>query len=152
MQRALLLAALLAPLACGCSSVDEQVSSAIGAAVREGKVHKLRLASITNFEWDRLYLFDPYTPRNDVCKALHVQEKDCERVVPFESTDDGIMTMAFVSGKRVVCYSKHSRWNGDFAPSPKQQPIPAGRAVFQVTPSGTSQDGRPWLKLTLDGA
>lgn len=152
MQRAPLLATLLALLVSGCSSVDEQVSSAIGAAVREGKVQELRLASITDFEWDKLYLFDPYTPRADVCNVLQVQAKYCERVVPFESTDDGIMTMAFVSGTRVVRYSKHSRWNGDFTPSPKQQPIPSVRAVFRVSPSGTSQDGKPWLKLTLNEA
>lgn len=151
MQRTPLLAALLS-LASGCSSVDEQVSSAIGAAIRQNAAQELRLAAITNFEWDKLYLFDPYTPRGDVCNALQVQAKYCERVVPFESTDDGMMTIAFVSGTRVVRYSKHSRWNGDFTPSPKQQPIPSAKAVFRVSPSGTSQDGKVWLKLTLNEA
>jgi hypothetical protein len=151
MHRTPLLATLLA-LASGCSPVDQEVSSAIGAAVRENSAQELRLVAITDFDWDKLYLFDPYTPRSDVCNILQVQAKYCERVVPFESTDDGTMTMAFVSGTRVVRYSKHKRSNGDFTPSPKQQPIPSAKAVFRVSPSGTSQDGKPWLRLTLNEA
>lgn len=152
MKRIATIATLSALFASACSPVDDQVSAAIGTVVREKHVQELRLVAVTDFEWDKLYIFDPYTPRTHVCDVLGVQIKYCERVVPFESTDDGIMTLAFISGTQVVRYARHSRWNGDFTPSPKKQPILAAKAVFRVVPSGVSHDGKQWLRLTLDEA
>ena len=152
MKRTVPLVAMIALVAVACSSPDDQVSSTIGVALREQNAKEVRMTAVTDFEWDKLYLFDPYTPRSEICNVLGVQVKNCERVVPFESTDDGVMSMAFLSGTRVVRYSRHIRWNGDFTPSPKRQPIPAERAIFRVQPTGETRDGKPWLRLVLNEA
>lgn len=144
------LASVVGLLIAGCSPVDDRVSAAIGTAVRERGVQELRLTAVTDFQWDKVYLFDPYTPRSRVCDVLGVQVRDCERTVPFESTDDGTMTLAFVSGTRVVRYSRHHRWNGDFTPSQPKQPVPAASAVFRVVPVSASDEGKKWLTLTLN--
>jgi len=143
------LATLLALLASACSLVDDRVSAAIGAAARGPQAQEVRIAAVTDFEWEKMYLFGPYAPRAHVCAVLGVEPRQCERVVPFESVDDGVMSLAFVSGTQVVRYVRHSRLNGDFTPELKRQPIPASEAVFQVVPSGNAQDGRPWIKLVL---
>jgi hypothetical protein len=110
------------------------------------------MTTVTNFEWDKMYLFGPYMPRTEICKILSVEVKNCEGVVPFESVDDGVMSIAFTSGTRVVRYSRHIRWNGDFAPIPTKQPILAPQAIFHVRPTGESNNGKPWLRLVLNDA
>jgi hypothetical protein len=144
------LAALMACLASACSPFDDRVSAAIGAAARGGEVQEIRIASITDFAWDTMVVFDAYTPRTHVCKVLAVPAEDCGSVVPFESVDDGIMSLAFVSGTRVVRYVKHGRRNGDFTVGAKQQPIPASKAVFKVVLSDPEPDGRRWIRLVLN--
>ena len=141
------MAIAMALLASACSSVDDRVSAAIGNAVRDKQMQEIRIAALTDFEWDKVYLFDPYAPRAHICEVLGVEARQCERVVPFESMDDGIMSLAFVSGTRVVRYARHRRLNGDFTPVVSRQPLLASEAVFKVVPSGVLQDGRPWLKL-----
>jgi len=106
----------------GCSDAGS-VSKSIGEVVRGQKLQELRLASVTHFQWDKVYLFQPYTPRPEVCKGLGVQANDCERVVPHASIDDGVMSLAFRSGSRVVRHELHARSNGDFTPIPSGQPI-----------------------------
>jgi hypothetical protein len=152
MKRTVPLIALIALVATACSSPDDRVSRAIGNALRDQNAQEVRIAALTDFEWDKLYLFDPYTPRSEICKVLGVQVKNCESVVPFESENDGVMSIAFLSGTRVVRYSRHIRWNGDFTPSPGKQPIPASRAIFRVHPTGEFIDDKPWLKLVLNEA
>ena len=151
MQNPRILAIGMALLASACSLIDDRVSAAIGTAIRSEQVREVRIAALTDFEWDKLYVFDPYAPRVHVCKTLGVEAGQCERVVPFESMDDGTMSLAFVSGTQVVRYVRHSRLNGDFAAGVNGQPIPVSEAVFKVVPSGVTQDGRPWLKLVLNG-
>ena len=141
------MAIAMALLASACSSVDDRVSAAIGRAVRDQQMKEIRIAALTDFAWEKVYLFGPYAPRAQVCEVLGVEARQCERVVPFEAMDDGIMSLAFVSGTQVVRYARHSRLNGDFTPVASRQPIPASEAVFKVVPSGLAQDGRPWLKL-----
>jgi len=143
------IAALLTSLCvAGCSN-SNKVSKAIGNIVRVQNSQELRLSEVTEFEWDHVYFFGPYMPRQKVCETLGVQVKYCERFVPYESQDDGLMSMAFVSGTRVVHYELHSRWNGDFTPIPRTQPISSEKAVFQVTPEGVAANGTTWLKLVL---
>jgi len=146
------MAIAMALFASACSSVDDRVSAAIGDAVRDKQMQEIRIAALTDFEWEKVYLFDPYAPRAHICEVLGVEARQCERVVPFESMDDGIMSLAFVSGTEVVRYARHRRLNGDFTPVASRQPILATEAVFKVVPSGVLQDGRPWLRLVLNGA
>jgi hypothetical protein len=146
------LVALMAFLASACSPFEDRVSAAIGAAARAEHVQEIRIASITDFRWDTMVVFDAYAPRAQVCKVLAVPADDCNSVVTFESVDDGTMSLAFVSGGRVVRYVRHGRRNGDFAASPKQQAIPAAKAVFKVVLSAPEPDGRRWIRLVLSDA
>jgi len=152
MKSTLSRAALMALLASACSPFEDRVSAAIGAAARAEHAQEIRIASITDFKWDTMLVFDAYAPRAHVCQVLAVPAGDCASVVPFESVDDGIMSLAFVSDGRVVRYVRHGRGNGDFAPSPKRQAIPASKAVFKVVPSDPQPDGRRWVRLVLSEA
>lgn len=152
MKRSAALALLLSVGIAACSARLDDISRAIGALTRAQGATELRLAEVTWFTWDKVYLFGPYEPRVKVCEQLAVPPGSCERVVPFESTDDGVMTLVFVHGTQVVHCARHGRGNGDFTPVPLQQPIPAGQAIFRVVPSGVASDGTVWLRLVLRDA
>jgi hypothetical protein len=142
------LAFLLGLVTIGCSDAGS-VSKSIGHIVRDQGAQEIRLTAATPFQWDKVYFFHPYTPRSTICEALNVQVKYCERIVHQESKDDGVMSLAFLSGARVVHYELHARWNGDFTPVRANQPISSEAAVFQVVRSGKAADGSAWLKLVL---
>jgi hypothetical protein len=146
MGRDTLLSILVAVATAACSDAST-VSRSIGKLVREQGAKELRLAEVTDFQWEQVYLFGPYAPRTSVCNTLGVQAKYCERVVPFESTDDGEMSLAFLAEGRVVRYVPHSRWNGDFTPVPTAQPLARANAIFRVVQDGAATDGKPWLRL-----
>jgi hypothetical protein len=148
MKLAPAIATLLALSLLGCSG-GREVSEAIGNKVRVQNVKEIRLTEATNFKWEKVHFFGPYMPRSKICEVLGVQANQCESVVPHESVEDGLMSMAFVSGTRVVRYELHARWNGDFTPFPKTQPIPAEQAVFRVVPDGLAANGTTWLRLVL---
>ncbi|SFD21415.1 hypothetical protein [Massilia yuzhufengensis] len=123
------------------------ISPAIRELVRESKTGTMQLADATPFTWDQVYLFDPYTPRSEVCRALRIQADECVRLVPFESTDDGEMSIAFLQHGQLIHYTAHSRSNGDFAPAPAAQPLSAKSAVFRIVREETAGERRFLLRL-----
>ncbi|MCC2963136.1 hypothetical protein LK540_22125 [Massilia sp. IC2-278] len=140
----LLVATALAAAACSDAS---DTSEAIGRLIRTDKPAELRLADATRFAWDRVFIFEPYTSRARACGVLGVKDGDCERIVPFESMDDGEMSLAFLAQGRVVRYVRHSRANGDFVPVPANQPLARDDAVFRIVPFETLANGRTLLRL-----
>lgn len=133
----------------GCSNEVDPLSKAIGRVVREERTTELRLIEVTPFTWDKVYFFGPYAQHAAICSTLEIKTKDCDRIVSVASVDDGEMTIAFVTGKNVVHYALHTRWNGDFSPVPKSQPILREAAVFRVIVDGEASDGSPWYRLAL---
>ncbi len=124
-------------------------SKELGENVRNGNPI-IDLHKITKFSWDSMYLFGPYEPRSAICDTLNVQVKYCERVIPFESIDDSDMSIAFLLEGRLIRYIRHTRYNGDFVPLPKIQPVPASAAKFRVTITEGESDRKGWPKLVLD--
>lgn len=142
----LVLAAACLLAACG---QDGAISALVGQAVHRPEARTLDLAKVVPSEWDAVFLFAPYTPRNEVCQQLRVVDH-CAVAVPFESTEDGLMTLAFVQAGRVVRVEPHSRGNGDFTPVPAAQPIRRTQAVFRIVRDSTSRDGAgAWTRLVL---
>jgi len=140
----LFVATALAVAACSDAS---DTSEAIERLVRTDKPATLRLADATRFEWDQVFIFAPYTTRARACGVLGVQAEACERTVPFESMDDGEMSLAFMAQGRVVRYVRHSRANGDFVPVPAVQPLSRDEAVFRIVPFETMANGRTLIRL-----
>jgi hypothetical protein len=67
---------------------------------------------VTNFKWDKLYIFTPYTPDEEITKQLGFKWKYSNKT----SIDylDSINLLIFANGDRVVQYLELSRQYGDF--------------------------------------
>lgn len=141
----MLAAAMVGGVAC---SNHSEVSNSIRGLLFTKKKKTIRLAEVTKFTWDEAYMFNPYTPRSEVCKKLHIQQSDCERRVPFESKSDGEMSIAFLVGGSLVHYASHGRGRGDFTPLPAL-PLSPHNAIFSVVQDDISNAPDPWIKLVL---
>ena len=130
-RTALLLSAAL--FLAGCTK-HHPVSLAIGTQANKSDAQIVRLAEATKFEWDQVYLFDPYKDRTDICAMVKIPASDCTRQLGSDLQGDGEMSLAFMSRGRLVHYVRHLRGQGDFTPAPAldRQPIAAKDAVFRV--------------------
>jgi len=112
---------------------------------------QLRLADAVPGKWDHVYVFPPYARRSSVCQTLGVAQDECERVIAFESNDDGAMSLAFVDAGRVVRYVGHSRANGDFVAAAHARPVARAQAVYRIVSGAPAYNGRRALALLPAG-
>lgn len=118
---------------------DSQEIWRVALASTDGQ---LRLADAVSGKWDQVYVFGPYVQRSTVCGTLGVAANQCERIVPFESSDDGEMSLAFVADRQVVRYFRHNSKNGDFSPVATGLPVLRAKAVFRIVPGSPQYNGR----------
>ena len=65
---------------------------------------------LTPFEWEYVYLFDPYTPNKQIFKTIGLYWNGVQ-----QQTSSGSMQILFVNKKKVVCYcSGRGAENGYF--------------------------------------
>jgi hypothetical protein len=146
---AVLVVSMIALALAACAEKSKPgISEAIGALARDRNVTELHLSQAAPFAWDEVYLFGPYTPREQVCKTLRIPVSDCQRFIPFESVDDGDMTLAFMLQHCMARYTMHRRKNGDFLPlAAAGQAIAEERASFRVVRGNDGADGKVRIRL-----
>ena len=57
------------------------------------------LGDITDFKWDYVYSFEPYTSKENIEKAIGFKSDKIK-----ESVNEGTNQVIFTKGKEVVCY------------------------------------------------
>lgn len=138
-------AGLLAFASLGCTD-KPGLSQTLGKLAHDDGITEIHLDQVTQFAWDEVYFFAPYTPREQVCKTLNILPTDCTRFITISSVDDGQMTLAFVLQHCLMHYTIHDRKNGDFLPMPSPKMIREEDAVFRVV-HAQSSNGREWVTL-----
>jgi hypothetical protein len=132
-------------LATGCADYElylksGKVGRALRHALRETEKDMVTIAQLTDFPWNELFVFEPYTPRSSVCLRLAIAAVDCLRLVPHESKDDSESLMVFRDGGRIVHIEMHFRANG-VLPVADDSPYTRTSAIFdadrQRDPGGT---------------
>jgi hypothetical protein len=68
-------------------------------------VAKLDLQTLTDFEWDALYLFGPYTPLDKISKILGTKYRGPNSI----EYSDGINLLVFMKNGEVVQYAEIGR-------------------------------------------
>ena len=143
---------MLLALLFGCEAIywmDGPVGKAIKKEVRDARKAVIHLSNLTPFEWDEAYFYDPYTPRQIICKDLGISEKGCAHEIADESTGDGEMFLVFRNAGKIVHKEMYGRFNGDFAPVDFTLPLKPESAIFDVYQEGVSANGKPWFRLKL---
>lgn len=123
-----------------CSSPEPQWTAELRFVIQNGSKAtpaKFMVKDITNFAWDQMFVFGPYTPIGEIEKALGTTTWSPARESGIESSDTFCL-LVFVSQKRIVEYSQFNRSSGDFSPVSSTTPYTRSNAVFSVhlDPSG----------------
>src|SRR5205823_1093853 len=90
-----LFAALLL-LVPGCGT---SVTGAIEAQVQAGSP-SVDVGGLTDFEWDRLVIFGPYSYPKQMCHDLELSSSECASAA-FEHVDEGHFVLVFMNGGRI---------------------------------------------------
>jgi hypothetical protein len=129
----MLIAAAVA-VAAACDDRQETFSDRIGSVIREKR--ELNLSEVTNFPWDRVVIFGPYSERNrHICPSLRSVWPSCEAEAP-KHLGEGEMYLVFISDGAVIRGEMHEARNGRFCPrSCGPQGIPRAAAIFSTWPA-----------------
>lgn len=110
------IALLLLVNLCSCQpQPDRLINQKIDSRIQQGQT-EIRIADITDFTWDKMYIFAPYTTQAQVDRALGFEWQEYQSL-GIDSTDADDL-LVFVAGDmgnfRVVKFAKCPRGFGNF--------------------------------------
>ncbi|KRG07992.1 hypothetical protein [Lederbergia galactosidilytica] len=107
---------------CSLSNVqhNEELEDAIYLIVSDENNDKLSLNSMTTFDWDKAYLFTPYSTQESITEQLGVDFKDPSDI----DWRDDIYLLVFLDSDQVIQYAELERQGADFSIGEKQYLTP----------------------------
>jgi hypothetical protein len=96
----------------------------------QSNIPELSMVDLTDFTWDGLYIFGPYTPADDIEKQLGFSwppAKDCGI-----NLSDTFCLLVFTCHNKVVRYYEYPRGKVDFSFLGEPRKISVSEAVFSV--------------------
>lgn len=129
MSRHAVIMGLLLALLSGC--FQSTLSVRIGEQARAQGV--VELAPLTDFEWDTVFIFSPYTSTGVICNAAGAQWPECERQAP-KQVSESSFHLVFTHQGAFVSQVVHSRKNGNFCTQTCALSVPRQKAKFHVAP------------------
>src|SRR5437763_1140746 len=140
-MRAGILLAVIAALEAGCSHSDRRLERRIASEADKGAGTVVHLSSLTDFSWDELHIFAPYTSQGTIDAQLGFAWS--EAAATGLSDNKGIALLVFVKDGKVVRYVAHPRNKGDFADvTPPRRGLAPAAAVFVVRIENRGQPRR----------
>jgi hypothetical protein len=128
-----LVALIFVAICVGCSASDSELEARIAAEVARGPGTEVRMRELTDFAWDRLHVFEPYSSRASIESELgfawpHADSTGID-------ANDGVSLLVFVQNNAVVRYLVQPRGVSDFSGQATGRFLPAD-AVFRTAPRG----------------
>ncbi|MBH0158337.1 hypothetical protein IHV10_18295 [Fictibacillus sp. 5RED26] len=120
---------LILLLLTGCSRVthNTDLENSIQSIVKDKNKSQINIDSLANFEWDKGYLFPPYTAEESMEKQMGVNFKDRSNIY---SRDD-IYLLVFLNNEKVVQYAEIKRNQSDFSIDATEYITPA-KALIKI--------------------
>ncbi len=122
--------------------LENNLISAIEKKRGNDKQVIIKLNSLTNFQWDKFYIFLPYSQVEDINKTLGFVWVGASKSTI--DVRDGICLLVFVRDNKVVQYLEYPRNHGDFSEIDKPEGFTPEETVFEVR---EVERGEPWLVL-----
>jgi hypothetical protein len=98
-----------------------------------GDVDVIDISTITPFEWERLYLFAPYTSKERIVEVTGIKWSGNQKT--FIESNDGIVLFIFVNEDKVVQYIDYHR-DPDFLLSVRETGYSPSEAIFVLDQKG----------------
>ena len=123
-------------VACAPDKATPNLGERLAAEIETAAERKqpLRVADATPFTWERLHVFPPYTPAEEISRDLGFAWPDAKRTRIEER--DGVTLLVFVEERRVIEHLNFPRKRGDFSMIVKAGGFTPSEAVFAIQPEG----------------
>ena len=105
---------------------DFELKNKVIKVVQSSK--EIDFSKVTNFEWDEIYLFTPYTDSKEILKKDGVKRYNSKLNMEY---NDGINIIAFVNSKKIITYIEINRSDFDFEPPPPSK-ISKDKSIFEI--------------------
>jgi hypothetical protein len=142
-----LLAALLLVLLAACSSREVQLrglEEVVKQKIASQDTTPIALARETKFAWDRVFVFEPYTPYEEVLREIGAPWVDVQET-GIATRDDAVLLVFLRSGE-VAAFTMYPRGKGDLAEVRAPGGLTPERALFVAR---RVDRGGPWAILEL---
>jgi hypothetical protein len=138
----------IAALATACSESPGEFSAKLGKAVRSGNVSEVDLATFIPIQWDELYIFRPYSLREESCKTLGLGWLQCNIALP-TGINEHEDFLVFRLRSKIVHTEHHWGKNGVFTSQTRMpQPVLRSSAKFEIKlVSERAADGTQLFRL-----
>jgi hypothetical protein len=110
------------------TNVAEDLSRQVQSGAAE-----VDMAHLTNFDWDEIFVFGPYYPKDAICKTLNLTASHCSEA-GINDVDEGEFLLVFTDHGTVSKTVQVPRTIANFDESKRclARPIPRSAAVFRV--------------------
>lgn len=99
----------------GCSTnkvlLNTDLQESFNTIINDKNATIIDLNDITKFNWEKAYLFSPYTSKDSINKSLGLKFKSDSRI----DTSDDIYLIVFINKEKIVQYSEIDRHQLDFS-------------------------------------
>ena len=136
---------LLCFVSCSNSSQienDIDLINKVFTAVKEHNTGNISFSNLTNFDWDNVCIFSPYTPVDSINSALGFNWELSDKTNL--QHDDVICLIVFMKGKDVVKYLLYPRSKGDFS-ALNERCYSREKAVYKV--EERDNKGKVWYVI-----
>jgi uncharacterized protein YxeA len=119
---------LLLLVGCSQSSVQQntELEESIYSIVEDKNISEININSKTNFEWDKSFLFEPYTTQESIEEQLGVDFKDPSKI----DIRDDIYLLVFLNENKVVHYAEINRQQSDFFVGENEYLTPTNASIY----------------------
>ncbi len=105
---------------------DIELKNEVIKVVQSSK--EIDFSKVTNFEWDEIYLFTPYTDSKEILKKDGVKRYNSKLNMEY---NDGHNIIAFVNSKKIITYIEINRSDFDFEPIENSK-ISKDKSIFEI--------------------
>ncbi|WP_052345911.1 hypothetical protein [Paucisalibacillus sp. EB02] len=107
----------------GCSSIQHNIDleKSLYSIIEDKNKNEINLTSWTSFDWEKAFLFTPYTPPEEIEKQLGVDYNDPSDI----DWRDDIYLLIFMNDEKVVQYVEVERQGADFTIGKKKYLTPS---------------------------
>ncbi|WP_234396931.1 hypothetical protein [Bacillus massiliglaciei] len=110
----------------GCAQHNKELEKSFSSIVEEKSKNEIDVKSITNFDWEKAYLFTPYTPQESINEQLGVDFHDRSSI----DYRDDIYLLVFLHDDKVVQYAEMDRQQtADFSIGEKEYLTPSNASI-----------------------
>lgn len=114
-------------IGCGQSNSEhnKDLENSIFSIVEDEDNSKIEIDSLTSFNWDKAFLFTPYSPQEHIEEELGTDFKDPSNI----SMRDDIYLLVFLEGDKAVQYVEMERQGADFSTEEKGHLTPSNDVI-----------------------